>query len=276
MDQPPTPSPAPDVEQDYVLRAQIATTEFFLKYGKYGGYLVGAILLGAFGYSSWNTWRHSVWEEQYGAISAIDYKMPKRQSFEAGQGQEMVLPDDTTDETLMANLAEGARRYEAVAAESTGTAQRVAWLKATEAWRRAGKPEEAATAATSGAVGAGTDAISYAADAQKFAALADAGKADDAEAQLRAMAGRYDGFFAEQALMRLTAYQLDREKRTEAEATFTELTTRFPTSFSADELGAVAERLGKTLPAPGAAPAAGAAAPAEGAPAAPPAPATTP
>ena len=244
---PPTP-PVPEVpmEEDYVLRAQIAVTEFTLRYWKYGGYVVLGVLVVAFGYGAWDSYTHKAAQEQFASIAAIDYKMPKPDKMaEYGLGP----ADDPADAARMADLAEGAKRYEAVAAASGGSARTLAWLKAAEAWTRAGKSDEAQAAVAHAGEGKGTNVAAFAADIQQFGALADAGKAEEAEAHLREMSSRYSGFFAEEALIRLSSYELEVGKADAALATFKEITTRFPTSADAAALGELAGRLGQAAPA---------------------------
>lgn len=227
------------------MRAQIALTEFTLRYWKYGFYLIGVILAGALGWESWASWQASRAEEEFGAIADIDFRMPQIDQMALyGLGPK----DDPADTTRMANLEEGARRYEAAAAAASGSARTLGWLKAQDAWERAGKVDQARAAAAKAAEVGGTDALAFAADTAAVRAQIDQGKAEEAEATLRAMAGRYSGFYAEHALMRLASLQLDAGKADAAAATYGEIETRFPTSHDLTALGELASRLG--MPAP--------------------------
>ncbi len=247
---PPNPAAAPPPppaleEQDYVLQAQMAFTEFVFRYWKYGGYALGAILLGSLVYGGYTSWMQGRAEDRFGAIADIDHRMPQiDQMAMYGLGP----TDDPADATRTANLEEGARRYEGLAKEYSGSAAVVAWLRAEQAWTRAGKPDAAREAAAKAAAVGGKDAVAFAADTRAVAALVDTGKGDDAEAKLREMSGRYSGFFAEQALIRLAGVQLDAGKADAAAATYAEIETRFPTSLDIVALGELAQRLGKPAP----------------------------
>lgn len=249
---PVAPSPPPLVEdEDYVMRAQIALTEFTLRYWKYGFYAIGVVLVVALGWEGWQRWRHSAAQEQYGAIADIDFRMPQIDQM-ATYG--LAPKDDPSDTVRTANLEEGARRYQKVAESASGSARTMAWLKAEDAWTRAGKVDEARAAAAHAAEAGGSDAVAFAADTAAVRSLIDQGKADEAEATLRAMSARYSGFFAETSLMRLASLQLDGGKADAAAATYGEIETRFPTSHDLVALGELAARLGKPAPKPPAPP----------------------
>ncbi len=69
----PTPSPEAQADEDYIFRAQIALTEFGLRYWKYAGYLVGGVLLVAATWGGYNSYRLGRAEEEFAKISAIDF-----------------------------------------------------------------------------------------------------------------------------------------------------------------------------------------------------------
>lgn len=250
MDSPKPPSSAPPPpplaeDEDYVLRAQMAFTEFVLRYWKYGGYALGLVLLGSLVYGGYSSWAQSQAREQFGAIADIDHRMPTLDQM-ALYG--ITPKDDPTDAARMATLEEGARRYQKLAESYSGNAAVLAWLKAEDAWARAGKVDEARAAAARAGQSGGKDAGAFAGDTAAVRSLVDQGKADEAEAMLRAMSGRYSGFFAEQALIRLAGIQLDAGKADAAAATYAEIETRFPTSTDITALGELAQRLGKPAP----------------------------
>ncbi|GDX83377.1 hypothetical protein LBMAG42_51880 [Deltaproteobacteria bacterium] len=244
---PPSPTPSPEAQQDedYVFRAQIALTEFGLRYWKYAGYLVGGVLLVAAGWGGYNSYRLGRAEEEFAKISAIDFLMPKiDQMAMYGLGPK----DDPNDAARMSDLEEGARRYEAIAKEASGSAATIAWLKAADAWTRAGKKEAAVAANAAAGTTGGGDLTTFVADSVRVGDLVDAGKAADAEALLRDMSGRYSGFFAEEALIQLASLQADQDKLIEAKATYVEITGRFSTSNDLKALTELAARLGQPVP----------------------------
>ncbi|MSQ01293.1 MAG: hypothetical protein EXR71_05275 [Myxococcales bacterium] len=241
----PHPEPPEARDEDYVVKAQMALSEFMLGHWHYFGYALVLVLVGSAAYGVWGSWAAERAEDQYGAIAEIDHRMPVVDQM-AMFG--MAPKDDPADVARTATLEEGARRYEALAASTSGDAAVVAWLKAEEAWMRAGKPESARSAGDKALATGGTSVIAFAADTSAVRALCDAGKTDEAEARLREMTDRYSGFFAEQSLIRLAGVQLDGEKTDAAMATYAELETRFPKSADRAALGALASRLGKPKP----------------------------
>ncbi len=242
---PPHPEPPESPDEDYVVKAQMAFSEFMLGHWHYFGYALGLVLVGAAAYGTWSSWSAGRAEEQYGAIAEIDHRMPVIDQM-AMYG--LTPKDDPTDTARTATLEEGARRYEALAASHSGDAAVVAWLKAEDAWTRAGKPDAARSAAENAASDGGMSVIAFAADTTVVRALSDAGKQDEAEARLREMAGRYSAFFAEQSLIRLAGVQLDGGKADAAMTTYAEVETRFPKSTDPASIGALASRLGKPKP----------------------------
>ncbi len=241
----PHPEPPESQDEDYVVKAQMAFSEFILGHWHYFGYALGLVLVGSAAYGVWSSWAAGRAKDQYGAIAEIDYRMPAVDQM-AMFG--MTPKDDPADTERTATLEEGARRYEALGASNSGDAAVVAWLKAEEAWTRAGKPDAAKAAGEKASAAGGKSVISFAADTSAVRALSDAGKQDEAEARLRDMAGRYSGFFAEQSLIRLAGVQLDGGKADAAATTYTEIETRFPKSGDVASLGALASRLGKPKP----------------------------
>jgi hypothetical protein len=242
--QPPTASPADRAipeDQDYLFRASVATSEFLLKNWKYGGWLLGAVLLGSLAWGLYGSYRASVLAEQYDAIADIDFRMPAlSQRAMYGMGPK----DDPADSARKATLEEGARRYAAAARAASGSAAVYAWLKSAESWERAQNPEEqrkAVEAATQ--VGAG-DLAGFVADSAWVGLLLAESRAAEAEAALTAMADRYSGLYAEEALLRLAGVQADAGATDKAKATVESLKKRFPTPVQAESVDALAARLG--------------------------------
>ena len=245
VDQSTTSPPPHSEDQDYVFRAQIALSEALLKYGKYFGVVVAAVLVGSLLYGGYQSWAEKARKADFEKIAAIDYLMPEADPMSM---YGLAPKDDPSDATRMANLVEGARRYEAAAAELSGTAATLAQLRAIDAWERAGKTEEASAAALKLA-GKGTTLADFVADTARVRAMLNGGKSEEAEGALREMAGRYNDFFAEQSLIRLANLQLGAGKTEAAAATYAEVTKRFPTTMDLAALSELAVRLGKEAPA---------------------------
>ncbi len=240
---------APSEDQDYLFRAQVAGTEFILRYWKYGVYAVGGVLVAAFAWGTYDSWSTQRREDQFGAVAAVAYKMPAVDQM-ALYG--LAPKDDPADTARTANLLEGAKRFLAAAASSNGSAAVYAYLEAADAFTRVGDVP-AARKAIEAAVGVGApDLAQFPADAQWATILANEGAHTEAEAFLRGMAGRYTGFFAQEALLRLASLQVDQGKLAEAKTTIDELYTRFPSPSRPESVASLAARVGST-PAPAAA-----------------------
>ena len=215
------------VEPDALFRLQMAVSDFVIGNAKYLGYAVVAGLGGILVYGALDNWQDHRAEADFGAIGAIEFKMPKP----AEMSEYGIVPaDDPTDTNRLANVAKGAELFEENARAASGTAAVYGWLHAAEAWKRAGKADRALTA-YEGAwkVGAGslpgfTAASAYA------AALRDAGRTDDAVAVLKQASSEKEAFYAEEALIQLARTYVDAGRPAEAAAVGEEFRTRFPDS----------------------------------------------
>lgn len=234
-----TPEPQ---DQDVLFKLQVGITEFFLKNGRYFGYAAVVALVGAGVWGGWSSWKESRDEAEYARIAEIDYRMPKVEQM-ALYG--LAPRDDLSDKTRMANVEEGARRYEAAAQQAHGAAAVLAWMRAAEAWDRAQKPDARLLALEQAAKVGAAGTAGFAADSAYAAALLDAGRVDDAQARYKAMAERYEDLYGAQALVSLARSLYDAKKLDEARATLADLKTRFPGQVG---LGAEIEAL---LAAPG-------------------------
>lgn len=245
---PDTETAAPGVEPDALFRLQMAVSDFVIGNAKNFGYAL-AIGLGCVGvWAAWDTWTTSAAEEDFGAIAAIDFKMPKASQL-ADLGLEPA--DDPADANRIANVQKGAELYEQAAAEASGTAAVFAWLKAAETWERLGKDEQRLAAlAKAHEIGAG-ELPGYSAASAYAAALADAGRTDEAIAVLRAQASSQKDFYAEESLIALAQLQVNAGKAAEASGVIAEFRQRFPSSprtARLDALGPLAA--GGATPAP--------------------------
>ena len=238
---PPADPGAPNDEQDFLFRAQVAATELVLGYWHYGLYAIGTILAVSFAVGYYGDYRQEQAESQFGAIAAVDHKMPVVEGLALyGIGPK----DDPADTERKATLAEGARRFAEVAGKNSGSAAVYAWLKAAEAFERAQDPEQAKKSLEAAAnVGAGGVA-GFVADSAWVGALVGENRTDEAAGRLRAMADKNSGLLAEESLIRLAELQLSLDKRTEAQTTLDELNKRFPAPQRPDEVAVLAARIG--------------------------------
>ena len=112
-------------------------------------------------------------------------------------------------------------------------------LQAADAWDRAGNADSR-LAALEAATKVGADGLpGFSADSAWAGALLNAGRTDEGLGVYRAMAGRYQGLFAERSLVMLAEAQLAAGKAAEAKLTVEELKTRFPNSPRATTIAAL-------------------------------------
>lgn len=251
---PATEAPA-DETPDYLFRAQLALTSFYTANGRYLGWVAMTGLGGVLVWGLWSMWQEHSAADDFGEIAAIDYKMPKPDPMSK---YGLAPADDPTDAGRKADLEEGARRFEAAAQAASGTASAYGYLKAAEAWERAGNaPSRLAALKAANALGR-SGLPGWSAGSAYASALIDAGSAEEAIGVYRELAGRTQGFYAQQALLSLATAQLDLGKNDDAKQTVQEYATRFPTAPQerADALRARATGLAPAAAAP-AAPGAG-------------------
>lgn len=229
-------------EADQLFRLQVAIADFLFGNARYIGGLVALGLLGTLVWGLWDSWAKSKAEEDFGAIADIDFRMPKVDEL-ARLG--LAPMDDPADATRMANVEEGAKRYEAAAAEASGTAAVYGWLKAAEAWQRRGDAEKARLALEKAhALGAG-DLPGFTATSAYATALANADRLEEAIGVLRDATTRFDGLLAEEILIQLATVQMAAGKVADARAVAEEFRTRFPDSPRRERIdAAVAEEKG--------------------------------
>lgn len=249
--EPPPKTDAPAAETDQLFRLQVAIGDFFVNNARYFGYLLGVVLVGALLYGVWDWWTVRTANVEFGAIAEVDYRMPKVDEM-ARLG--LVPMDDPADAARLANVEEGARRYEAAAKDAGGTAAVYAWLKAAETWRRLGKADPELAALEQAHAGAEKDAAGFAAAAAYANALADRDRLEEAAGVLREAVLRVDGLYAEELLIQLAGVHVAAGKPDDARLVAGEFGTRFPDSPRAARMAAV---VGAPAAAPGAAPAAG-------------------
>lgn len=229
------------VEQDHLFRLQMAVSDFVLGNARYFGALLGLVLLVALVYGGVTSFLDARASDEFAAIARIDHKMP---AVEPAARMGLVPMDDKSDTQRMANVEEGARRYQALAETSHGAAAVLGYLKAADAWARVGKStERVAALERASAVGA-KGLPGYAADAAYAAALVDAGRTDDALKLHRDMVGRQEGFLAEASLLLLVRAQISAGRDADARLTVDEFKARFPQSPRLAEMDSLAQRIG--------------------------------
>lgn len=260
----PVQRPAPEAEAkdaaaeetpDYLFRLQLAISSFFSTNSRYLGYLAGAGLAGVLVWGLWEVWQERSANEAYGAIATIDYKMPKPDPMSR---YGLAPADDPNDAGRMADLKQGAKLFEDAARGSSGSAAAYAYLKAADAWERAGDTDARLAALKAGYAAGGGDLPTWSLGAAYAGALSDAGRAEEALGVYREIAGKTQGFYAQQALMALAGAQIDLGKNDDARATIQEFKTRFPNA-SPERVAALEVRTGQPTPS---APAGASAAPA--------------
>lgn len=251
-----TKEAAPDETPDYLFRAQLAISSFFDANSRYLGYIAGAGLAGVLVWGLWSVWQERSANQAYGAIASIDYKMPKPDPMSR---YGLAPADDPTDAGRMADLKQGATLFEDAARDASGSASAYAYLKAADAWERAGDAEARLAALKAGYAAGGGDLPTWSLGAAYAGALADAGRAEEALGVYRELAGKTQGFYAQQALIALVGGQLDLGKNDDARTTIQEFKTRFPNA-SPERVAALEARTGAPA-APAGAPAAPASAP---------------
>ena len=245
-DPPPEAEAAPvDETPDYLFRIQLAFTSFFAANSKYMGWLVAVGLAGVLVWGLASVWTERSADAAFGTIAAIDYRMPKPDPMsEYG----MAPADDPNDAGRKADLQEGARRFEAAAQASSGAAAAYGYMKAADALQRAGDTDGRLAALKSGYDVGGGDLPLWSNGSAYAAALTDAGRAEDALGVYREIAGKTQGFYAQQALLALASAQIDLGKKDDAKATILEFRTRFPNA-SAERAAALETKAGGSPPA---------------------------
>lgn len=224
-------------DTDILFRAQMGAYNFLAKNWQRLLGVLGVALLGVLAYSLYLDYDRNQQRELQARIADIDRKMPKPDPMAAMLGTPQ---DDPADEQLMANLKEGARRYEAVGADGNGTGAVMAWMRAADTYERAGDTEGAARALEQAHGLSASGALGWSAAAQLAALKADTGDVDGAAALYQPYAAG-DGFIAEHATLELGLMYEVAGRTDEARTTLGTFGERFPESalvpLAAEALG---------------------------------------
>jgi tetratricopeptide (TPR) repeat protein len=240
--------PGEEEEVDYLFQARMSLFKWFTRNWKGFAAIAGVVLVVALAYNVYDSVTTNRAKEGAAAIHAVDSKMPKIEPM-ARMG---ILPiDDLNDANRVANLEEGARRYEAAAQATGGSSAAEAWLKAAETHERLGKPD-LAKAAYENALGAYDKGLFGFGARTALAGIAlEAGDNAAALEHYRTLHEREDGLLAEQALIYPASVYKQMEDQAQLQATYDAFLERFPSSPRAaefDRYGLVATM--PALPAP--------------------------
>jgi predicted negative regulator of RcsB-dependent stress response len=245
----PTETEVRTPETDHLLKAQMAVADVFLAYWKHLFGAVLALLAGVFLVGQWSDHQKGVQRESYDALAAIDRTLQPATP-------EAVPP---TPEALR----QAAEQFEGVAKGASGPVAAEAWMKAAVAWREVGDKERHLAALGAASALELEGALAYGTRMAHAQALLGAGRTDEGLTALRAHAGTFTGFYAEQALLTLVRAQADANREADARQTLNEFKLRFGAQAQAASVKELETRLGIATATE--APAAGA--PAAGAPA---------
>jgi tetratricopeptide (TPR) repeat protein len=219
------PMPFPDHEEDMLFKTQMKVLNLLLGHWKKGLAIVGAVLFVVLVVGEFAAYQT---EEQRGIqaeIADIDRRMPQESPAVAFG----IQPPDDSPETK-ANLEEGARRYEKVAQAGVGSGSVMAWLKAGDAWERAGDAEKAKAAfGQAHAVGA-TGTLGWSAASQYASLQAESGDIDGAVATLGALDNKVQGLAAEQAKLTVAMLLEDAGRTSESQAALQAFIAQYPGS----------------------------------------------
>jgi tetratricopeptide (TPR) repeat protein len=229
-----------DGDEDVLFKAQMGIYQFFATWWKHMLGALGIFLVGTLGYSLIHDHLREVQRDLHAQIDEIDRRMPAPDPLAAFG---MAPMDDPEDATRMANLREGAKRYEAVASEGQGPAEVMAWLKAAEAWKRAGDTEARLRALQSAVDADASGILGWSAASQLAHAKAETGDVAGAAEILTGVSRSASGVIAEKALLDLGLIYESAERADEATRTLEDFTTRFPESPLSSQAAEALSRL---------------------------------
>lgn len=227
-----------DGETDILFRAQMGAFNFFAGSWRQLLGVLGVLLLVVLGYSlNLDRVRDNQRTTQAG-IADIDRKMPKPDPMAALLGS----AGDAADPDMVANVQEGARRYEAVATEATGAGATMAWMRSADAWSRSGDADKAAVALQAAHDIGSPGVLGWSAASQLAAARAGSGDIDGAAVVYLSFTDG-DDFIAEHASLELGLLYESAGRTDEASTMLSGLIERFPESMLASQASEALSRL---------------------------------
>jgi tetratricopeptide (TPR) repeat protein len=232
-------APLAGAEQDVLFRAQMTVANTLLGYWKHGVTALFVLLGASLVIGQWLTYKVDVQKDGQAALARIDLKMP---TLDPMTRMGLAPMDDPNDPARMALLATNAAEYEALAASAKGTASSMAWMRAAEAWRRAGQMDKAKAAYLKVQ---GDGVVGFSGATGVAALAADSGDVDGAVTALQPYAAATEGFLAQQALIEIAAIYEGAGRAADARTTLQDLQKRFPTSPLLPDAAAALARLGE-------------------------------
>jgi hypothetical protein len=232
--------PFPDHEEDVLFKTQMRVLNALLGHWKIGLAIVGVVLLSVLVFGEYDSYIVNQQRGYQGQIADIDRRMPEAgpaERFLGGAG-EGLTPE------VKANVEEGARRYEAVAANAVGTGATMAWIRAGGAWERAGDQDKARKAFEGAHAVGSTGVVGWSAANQFSAAQAGAGDADGAIATLKSLSGKVTGLMAAQIEMGIATTLEDAGRTSESKAAFEAFLVAHPQSILVEQAKDGIRRLG--------------------------------
>jgi len=227
--------PGDQEEVDYVFKAQMVVFRNVQNYWRHGLVLVGGILVVALFYGLYHSNRTKDLKGGAAAIAEIDRKMPQVDQLALfGLAPE----DDPNDPERIAQVREGAKRYEEVAQGTREGMAGEAWLKAADAWLRVGETELAAAAYEKAIDAQPNGIIGFGARGGLATIRLESGDAEDAEdaiALYRQSADTLDGFLAQDSLLTLAGIYHADGRAEELASVYDEFRLRFPDSSRVSE-----------------------------------------
>lgn len=240
------PLPGEEEDVDYLFKAQMGVYKLFMSEWKKGLAVVGVILLVSLGIGLYTSWHTDRLKESAQLVDEVDRRMP-----EPSQAAQMgIAPlDDLNDAEHVANLREGAARYEEAAAAGMGGTSASGWIKAGDTWTRAGDTEKAA-AAYENATGA-KGVLGFAAHNALAKQAEAAGDIDTAAEHWSQVAKVDQGYLAQLSLMSTVKAWERAGDEDKAKASAQEFLVRFPESPMVGDLSDYATATTTVVPAAG-------------------------
>ena len=216
-----------DGEEDVLFKAQMGVYQFFATWWKQLLGALGIFLAGTLAYSLISDHLREEQRELHAQINDIDRRMPTPDPLSL---YGMAPMDDLEDEERIANLREGARRYDVVADGGRGAAATMARLKAAGAWQRAGDAESELASLQLANESGGKGILGWSAAAQLAAAKQAAGDIDGAAEVLTTVNQTTAGIISEKALLEIGLMYESADRADDAIKTLEDFTTRYPDS----------------------------------------------